>query len=96
MQEIEEKKFIKEIIGPVADELKIYEIIPKVYGRSKSYSSIHGKMMSRGKSFEEIYDLYAIRIIVEKIEQCYLALGIVHSLYKPIQERFKDFILDLT
>ena len=85
-------KFIKEIIGPVADELKIYEIIPKVYGRSKSYSSIHGKMMSRDKSFEEIYDLYAIRIIVEKIEQCYLALGIVHSLYKPIQERFKDFI----
>ena len=48
--------------------------------------------MSRDKSFEEIYDLYAIRIIVEKIEQCYLALGIVHSLYKPIQERFKDFI----
>jgi GTP pyrophosphokinase len=85
-------KFIKEIISPVADELKIYEIIPKVYGRSKSYSSIHGKMMSRDKSFEEIYDLYAIRIIVEKIEQCYLALGIVHSLYKPIQERFKDFI----
>ena len=86
------EKFIKEIIGPVADELKIYDIIPHVYGRSKSYSSIYGKMMSRDKSFEEIYDLYAIRIIVEKIEQCYLALGIVHSLYKPIQERFKDFI----
>ena len=86
------EKFIKEIIGPVADELKIYDIIPQVYGRSKSYSSIYGKMMSRDKSFEEIYDLYAIRIIVEKIEQCYLALGIVHSLYKPIQERFKDFI----
>ena len=78
------EKFIKEIIGPVADELKIYDIIPHVYGRSKSYSSIYGKMMSRDKSFEEIYDLYAIRIIVEKIEQCYLALGIVHSLYKPI------------
>ena len=86
------EKFIKEIIDPVADELKIYDIIPHVYGRSKSYSSIYGKMMSRDKSFEEIYDLYAIRIIVEKIEQCYLALGIVHSLYKPIQERFKDFI----
>jgi len=86
------EKFIKEIIDPVADELKIYDIIPHVYGRSKSYSSIYGKMMSRDKSFEEIYDLYAIRIIVEKIEQCYLALGIVHSIYKPIQERFKDFI----
>ena len=86
------EKFIKEIIDPVADELKIYDIIPHVYGRSKSHSSIYGKMMSRDKSFEEIYNLYAIRIIVEKIEQCYLALGIVHSLYKPIQERFKDFI----
>ena len=85
-------KFIHEIIGPVKDELNLYDIVPKVYGRSKSYSSIYGKMMSRGKTFEEIYDLYAIRIIVEKIEQSYLALGIVHSLFTPIQERFKDFI----
>ena len=86
------KKFIKEIIDPVENELKTYDIIPVVYGRAKSYSSIHGKMISRNKSFEEIYDLYAIRIIVEKIEQCYLALGIVHSVYSPIQDRFKDFI----
>jgi len=85
-------KFIKEIIKPVEEELKSYDIIPHVYGRSKSYSSIYGKMMSRVKTFEEIYDLYAIRIIVDKIEQSYLALGIVHSLYTPIQERFKDFI----
>ena len=49
-------------------------------------------MVSRDKEFEEIYDLYAIRIVVEKVEQCYLVLGIVHSLYNPIQERFKDFI----
>ena len=49
-------------------------------------------MVSRDKEFEEIYDLYAIRIVVEKVEQCYLALVIVHSLYNPIQERFKDFI----
>jgi len=85
-------KFIKQIINPVETELKSYDIVPEIYGRAKSYSSIHGKMISRNKSFEEIYDLYAIRIIVEKIEQCYLALGIVHSLYTPIQERFKDFI----
>ncbi len=85
-------KIIKEIINPVEDELKNYDIIPKVYGRSKSYSSIYGKMVSRDKVFEEIYDLYAIRIVVEKVEQCYLALGIVHSIYTPIQERFKDFI----
>ena len=49
-------------------------------------------MLTRNKSFNDIYDLYAIRIIVDKIEQCYLALGIVHSIYLPVQDRFKDFI----
>ncbi|MBT3179716.1 MAG: bifunctional (p)ppGpp synthetase/guanosine-3',5'-bis(diphosphate) 3'-pyrophosphohydrolase [Candidatus Marinimicrobia bacterium] len=84
--------FINGFIGPVDKELKNYNISPKVFGRSKSYASIHGKMIKRDTTFEEIYDLYAIRIIVDKIEQCYLALGIVHSLYNPIQGRFKDFI----
>ncbi len=86
------KKFIKSILKPVQDELKKYNIKPSIYGRPKSLASIYGKMISRDKEFEEIYDLYAIRIVVEKVEQCYLALGIVHSLYNPIQERFKDFI----
>ncbi|SVA54556.1 uncharacterized protein METZ01_LOCUS107410, partial [marine metagenome] len=85
-------KFIQKIIAPVEEELKNYDIVPKIYGRPKSYSSIYGKMMARNKTFDEIYDLYAIRIIVEKVEQCYLALGIVHSLYNPIQARFKDLI----
>jgi GTP pyrophosphokinase len=49
-------------------------------------------MIARGKTFEEIYDLFAIRIVVEKVEQCYLTLGIIHQVYSPIQERFKDFI----
>ena len=44
------------------------------------------------KKFEEIYDLYAIRIVVDKIEECYLALGVIHNIYPPIQDRFKDFI----
>jgi len=86
------QKFINTIIAPVEKELSSYEIVPTVYGRAKSYSSIHGKMISRSKTFEELYDLYAIRIIVDKIEQCYLALGVIHSLYTPIQERFKDFV----
>ena len=85
-------KFIQKIIAPVEEELKNYDIVPKIYGRPKSYSSIYGKMMARNKEFDEIYDLYAIRIIVERVEQCYLALGIVHSLYNPIQARFKDLI----
>ena len=49
-------------------------------------------MIARRKTFEEIYDLFAIRIIVEKVEQCYLTLGVIHQVYSPIQERFKDFI----
>jgi len=86
------EKFIQGIIHPVEAELKTYKIHPTIYGRSKSHASIYGKMLKRDKSFEDIYDLYAIRIIVDKVEQCYLALGIVHSIYTPIQERFKDFI----
>ena len=86
------EKFIKKVIKPVKNELEKYDIIPQVYGRAKSYSSIYGKMMTRDKNFDEIYDLYAIRIIVEKIEHCYLALGIVHNVYLPVQERFKDFV----
>ena len=65
---------------------------PRVYGRSKSHSSIYGKMNQREKSFEEINDIMAVRVVVDKIEDCYLALGVLHQKFKPIQERFKDFI----
>ena len=64
----------------------------RVYGRSKSHSSIYGKMIKREKTFEEINDIMAVRVVVDKIEDCYLALGILHQKFKPIQERFKDFI----
>ena len=88
----ERLRFIDMITKPIKKELRKYDIDPIVYGRAKSYSSIFGKMSKRGKTFDQIYDLYAIRIVVEKIEQCYLALGIVHSVYTPLQDRFKDFI----
>ena len=90
--ERQREKFIKKVIEPVNEELNKYNIVPLIYGRAKSYASIYGKMMNRNKSFKEIYDLYAIRIIVEKIENCYLTLGIVHNVYLPVQDRFKDFI----
>jgi len=88
----ERDKFIKQVIMPVKKELSNYGIGVQIYGRAKSYSSIYGKIIERNKVFNEIYDLYAIRIIVEKIQNCYLALGVVHSLYTPMQDRFKDFI----
>ena len=59
-------KFINEVIEPIKLELNKYEISPNIYGRAKSYASIYNKMISRNKSFDEIYDLYALRIIVQK------------------------------
>lgn len=85
-------KYIHSVIDPVKKELARYNIEAHVYGRPKSHSSIYGKMVRRGKNFEEIYDVYAIRIIVDKIEQCYLTLGVIHQMYSPVQERFKDFV----
>ena len=79
-------------IKPIKTELNSYKIKSNIFGRYKSISSIHRKIKSRGKKFEEIYDLYAIRIVVDKIEECYLALGVIHSIYPPLQDRFKDFI----
>ena len=85
-------KFVDHVIQPIELELKKHDIYPNIFGRAKSYASIYNKMVSRNKSFKEIYDLHALRIIVQKPEQCYLALGLVHNLYLPVQDRFKDFI----
>ena len=79
-------------IRPIKAELNSYKIKSNIFGRYKSISSIHRKIENRGKKFEDIYDLYAIRIVVNKIEECYLALGVIHSIYPPLQDRFKDFI----
>ena len=86
------EKYIKTITNALLGELNNYNIKPNVYGRPKSHASIYGKMVKRGKEFEEIYDILAVRVVVEKIEECYLTLGILHQKFKPIQERFKDFI----
>ncbi len=88
----EREKYIREVSDPLQRELNKLGIEAKIYGRVKSYSSIYGKMVKRDKSFKEIYDHLAIRIIVEKAEDCYLALGIMHNQFTPVQERFKDFI----
>jgi len=86
------EKYIAGITRPLLSELDKHNLEAVVYGRVKSYSSIYRKMVNRGKSFEEIYDKLAIRVIVNKIEECYLTLGILHQHYTPVQDRFKDFI----
>ena len=83
---------INDIIRLIKKELRRYKINADIFGRYKSISSIYRKIKLQNKDFEDIYDLYAIRIIVDKIEDCYLALGVIHSIYTPMQDRFKDFI----
>ena len=85
-------KFIEEFIKPIQSDLLSFSINAKVFGRAKHYYSIYRKMNLKSKKFNELYDLFAIRIIVDKIEECYSVLGIVHQIYTPMQERFKDYI----
>ena len=64
----------------------------QVNGRVKHFFSIYKKMVNQDKTLDEIYDLFAVRIIVDTVKDCYAALGIIHEMYKPIPGRFKDYI----
>ncbi len=86
------EKYLEKIKTPFLESLKNANIKAQIEGRPKHFYSIYRKMKKRNCSFEEIFDLSAVRIIVDKLEDCYYALGIVHTLYPPIRERFKDFI----
>ncbi len=88
----EREAFLMEITSPILDELKKAKIKASVVGRAKHFYSIYDKMKRRHKPFEEIYDLLAIRVVVDKIEECYYALGIVHNLFMPVYDRFKDYV----
>ncbi len=85
-------KQILNFCKPIENELKSYGIESNVFGRAKHYYSIYKKMVNQTKLFNELYDLLAIRIIVNKTEDCYTVLGIIHKIYTPIQHRFKDYI----
>jgi len=82
----------KEIITIVKQKLREHGIHAKVEGRAKYFYSIYKKMQKKNVTFDEIYDLIAIRIITKTIPECYSSLGIVHELWKPIPHRFKDYI----
>ena len=64
----------------------------EVDGRAKHFFSIYKKMVNQDKTLDQIYDLFAVRIIVDTVKDCYAALGIIHEMYKPIPGRFKDYI----
>ncbi len=84
--------YILEITKPVREALVKAQIQARFEGRPKHFYSIYNKITKRNIPFEEIYDLLAIRVIVDKIEECYHTLGLIHALYTPIHERFKDYI----
>ena len=82
---------INEMMMEVSNLLKEHNISFEIKGRSKSIYSIYNKL-DKGRKFSDIYDLLALRILVKKDEDCYLVLGLIHSKFKPIAKRFKDFI----
>ncbi len=86
------QKYINEFNVPIDIELKKNNISYLIKGRSKHKNSIYNKMNKKNLSFSEIFDIFAIRIIVSKLEECYATLGSIHQIYTPIHERFKDFI----
>jgi GTP pyrophosphokinase len=92
MKKDERDRYIEEVIQPLRVELSRLGIKAKVQGRAKHLYSIYQKIHERGKSFEEILDLLAIRILVDKVEDCYFVLGVVHSLFQPLHEKFADYI----
>ena len=64
----------------------------EIYGRVKHFFSIYKKMVNQNKTLDQIYDLFAVRIIVDSVKDCYAALGVIHEMYTPIPGRFKDYI----
>jgi GTP diphosphokinase / guanosine-3',5'-bis(diphosphate) 3'-diphosphatase len=91
-QKTEKEKYIQEVIKIVQDRLSEFQIKAQVSGRLKNYFSISNKMKKRNLDFDQIYDLIAFRIIVEDVTACYEVLGIIHSFWKPVPGRFKDYI----
>ncbi len=88
----ERQEFVNVIINDIAVMLKELEITGEVFGRPKHFYSIYKKMKNQNKSLDEIYDLVAVRILVQDIRDCYNVLGTIHTKWKPIPGRIKDYI----
>ena len=88
----ERLQFINQIVEQINEELKRQKIKAEITGRAKHLYSIYRKMKRDNKSLDQIYDLFALRILVDNVKDCYAALGVVHELYNPMPGRFKDYI----
>ncbi len=88
----ERTQFINGIIEEVGEQIREVGIEAEITGRVKHFFSIYKKMVNQNKTLDQIYDLFAVRIIVKSVKDCYAALGVIHEMYKPIPGRFKDYI----
>ncbi len=86
------EEYVQKLVGEVKEHISNAGIKADIDGRAKHFFSIYKKMVNQDKTLDQIYDLFAIRIIVEKVRDCYAALGVIHEMYKPIPGRFKDYI----
>lgn len=92
MRKSAREKYIQGIVDEVSEHVRNAGIKAEVDGRVKHFFSIYKKMKNQSKTMDQIYDLFAVRIIVDDIKDCYAALGVIHEMYKPIPGRFKDYI----
>lgn len=86
------EKYIQTIVDEVGEHIRRAGIKAQIDGRVKHFFSIYKKMKNQNKTIDQIYDLFAVRIIVDSVKDCYAALGVIHEMYKPIPGRFKDYI----
>ncbi len=88
----ERQDFVNCIVADVSKHIEAAGIRAQIDGRAKHFFSIYKKMVNQQKTLDQIYDLFAVRIIVDTVKDCYAALGVIHEMYKPIPGRFKDYI----
>ena len=88
----EREEYVKIVMGELVDKLALFGITAEVRGRHKHLWSIYEKMVVEGKEFDSIFDLIGLRVIVDEEKECWAALGAIHALWRPLENRFKDYI----
>ena len=91
-RKMQREEFVQEIVKEVSQHMENARIKAKVYGRVKHFFSIYKKMVNQNKTLNQVFDIFAVRIIVNSVKDCYAALGVIHEMYTPIPGRFKDYI----
>ena len=92
LRKVERERFVQGIVDDVKKHIDEAGIKAQVDGRVKHFFSIYKKMVNQDKTLDQIYDLFAVRIIVDTVKDCYAALGVIHEMYTPVPGRFKDYI----